>query len=86
MHTAQVSVMTRSVFTQLKQAHQLCLFLEISDLATMMHALVTSHLDYCNTLYVGLPLKTVWKLQVVQNATARLLPGASYREQITPLL
>ena len=41
-----------------------------SVVATATHALVISWLDYCNTLYMGLPLKSVQKLQWIQNATA----------------
>lgn len=38
--------------------------------------------DYCNTLYIGQPLKMVWKqLQLAQNATAPLLTGASRKCQ-----
>lgn len=29
----------------------------------IMRAIVISRLDYCNPIYVGLPLKNVWKLQ-----------------------
>ncbi|XP_067320958.1 uncharacterized protein [Anolis sagrei] len=57
-----------------------------SDLATVVHALVTSRLDYCNALYVGLPLKTARKLQLVQRAAAMLLTGAGRREHTSPLL
>ena len=78
--------MARSTFAQLKLVHQLCLFLEMLDLATVTHALVTSCLDYCNVLYVEWPLKMVQKLQLVKNSTARLLTGASYREHMTHLL
>ena len=45
------------------------------------HALVTPWLDYCNMLYVGLPLENVRKLQKVNQSTV-----AGYREHITPLL
>ena len=44
-------------------------------LTTLVHALVISRLDHCNALYVGLPLRLLRKLQVVQNAAARLLSG-----------
>ena len=82
---AQVLVVTRSAFAQLKLLCHLHLFLEMSDLASVTHALVTSRLDYYNTLYVGLPLKSVRKLHLVQRAAARLLTGAGYGEHITPL-
>ena len=45
---AQVLAVARSAFAQLKLVSQLHLFLEMSDLATVAHALVTSRLDYCN--------------------------------------
>ena len=55
----KVSAVARSAFAQLKLVCQLRLFLEMLDLATVTHALVTCRLDYCNMLYVRLPLKTV---------------------------
>ena len=78
--------MARSAFTQLKFVHQLHLFFEMSDLATVIYALVTTPLDYCNALYMGLPLKTIWKLHLIQNVTARGLIGACYRDHIMLLL
>ncbi|KAF7248327.1 putative uncharacterized transposon-derived protein F52C9.6 [Varanus komodoensis] len=72
---AQVTAVARSVFLQLRLIHQLRPFLENDCLATVTHALVTSRLDFCNALYVGLPLKTVQILQLVQNRAARLLTG-----------
>uniref|UniRef100_A0A803T8P4 Reverse transcriptase domain-containing protein n=1 Tax=Anolis carolinensis TaxID=28377 RepID=A0A803T8P4_ANOCA len=82
---AQVSAMAGRAFTQLKLVRQLRPYLVKSDLVMVVHALVTSRLDYCNALYVGLPLKTVRKLQLVQRSAARLITGASYRERSTPL-
>ncbi|XP_053112476.1 uncharacterized protein LOC128327575 [Hemicordylus capensis] len=83
---AQVEAVARGAFARLQLVHQLCPFLEKADLATVTHALVTSQLDYCNTLYVGLPLKNIQKLQLVQNAAARVLTGAAWWEHITPIL
>uniref|UniRef100_A0A803TL80 Reverse transcriptase domain-containing protein n=1 Tax=Anolis carolinensis TaxID=28377 RepID=A0A803TL80_ANOCA len=82
----QVSAVARGAFAQLRLVRQLRPFLGRSDLATVVHALVTARLDYCNALYVGLPLKTARKLQLVQRAAARLITGAAYRERTTPLL
>ncbi len=51
-----------------------------------MHAFVSSRLDYCNSLYVGISQSTLSRLQIVQNATARLLTGSQKRDHITPIL
>nr|GFC43941.1 hypothetical protein [Tanacetum cinerariifolium] len=74
---SQVAAVARGAFAQLRLVRQLRPYLDRADLATVTHALVTSRLDYCNALYVGLPLKTVRKLQLVQNAAARVVAGAS---------
>uniref|UniRef100_A0A803TAK2 Reverse transcriptase domain-containing protein n=1 Tax=Anolis carolinensis TaxID=28377 RepID=A0A803TAK2_ANOCA len=82
----QVSAVARGAFAPPRLVCQLCPYLGRSDLAMVVHALVTSRLDYCNALYVGLPLKTARKLQLVQRTAARLITGAAYRERTTPLL
>lgn len=61
-------------------------FLERKDRATISHALVTSSLNYCNALHVGLPWETAWKLQFVQNVADHALMRASNFERITPIL
>ncbi|KAF7251651.1 hypothetical protein EYD10_02851 [Varanus komodoensis] len=83
---AQVTAVARSAFLQLRLIHQLRPYLENDCLATVTHALVTSRLDFCNALYVGLPLKTVRILQLVQNRAARLLMGTGRYVHMTPVL
>jgi len=41
--------------------------------ATLVHAFVTSHVDYCNALYAGAPKTVTDKLQRVLNAAARVV-------------
>ncbi|KAF7236359.1 hypothetical protein EYD10_16898 [Varanus komodoensis] len=67
---------------KLRLIYQLRPYLENDCLVTVTHALVTSRLDLCNTLYVGLPLKTVRILQLVQNRAARLLTGTGRKDNI----
>ena len=52
----------------------------------LIHAFVTSHLDYCNGLYVGLPNSTLAPLQRIQNTAARLVTKTRKHEHITPIL
>ena len=73
-------------FFHLYQAWQLAPYLSTSDLATVIHATVTSRLDFCNSLYTELPLNLLRKLQLVQNAAAWVLTGTQWRAHITPVL
>ncbi|XP_025023662.1 all-trans retinoic acid-induced differentiation factor isoform X1 [Python bivittatus] len=52
---------------------QLCPFMDWKAQLTVNQALVTSCLDYCNILYLGLTLKTNQKLQLVQNGVAEAI-------------
>ena len=71
----QVSSVVRSAHFRLWRIAQLHPYLDVGMLTTLVHILVVSRLDYCNALSMGLPLRLTWKLQMVQNATARLLTG-----------
>ncbi len=64
----------------------ICLSYSLKDLQTAIHAFITSRLDYCNLLYLGLPKSSLNRLQLVQNAAARLITGTRKREHITPVL
>ena len=47
---------------------------------TLVHALVILKINYCNAVYMGLPLKAVWKLKKVQITVARLVSGPSEQQ------
>ncbi len=49
-------------------------------------AFMTSRLDYCNALLGGCPASSVNKLQIVQNAAARVLTRSRKYDHITPIL
>lgn len=65
----QVTAMSRGSFGQIHLVHQLYPLLDWKAMLTVTQALVISWLDYCNMLYLGLPLKTIWKFQLFQNVT-----------------
>ena len=52
----------------------------------LIHAFVTSRLDYCNGLLYGVPECQIKKLQRVMNASARLIYCAPKFCHITPIL
>ena len=50
------------------------------------NALVSSRLDYCNSLFRSLSSRNTTRLQYVQNALARFVTGASKYTHITSTL
>ena len=52
----------------------------------LIHAFVTSRLDYCNSLLSGISNYHLKKLQIIQNSAARLVTRTKRRESITPVL
>ena len=55
-------------------------------LRNLIHAFISSRLDYCNALFTGLTKQVLHKLQLVQNAAARILTRTKKFEHITPVL
>ena len=52
----------------------------------LVHAFVLCHIDFCNSLIFGLPQQQTRKLQVLQNAAARLVTRTRKYDSITPVL
>ncbi len=52
----------------------------------MIHAFITTRLDYCNSLYYGVNSSSIGHLQLVQNAAVRLLTRSKKIDCITPIL
>ena len=50
------------------------------------HALISSKLDYCNSLLPGLPKYEIQRYQHIMNSAARLISGTGESDHITPVL
>ena len=57
-----------------------------SAVAQIVHALVTSRLDYCNSLLYGIPDTRLQRLQRIQNIVCRIVCRAPKQVHVTPLL
>lgn len=56
------------------------------DAETVVHAFITSCLNYCNSLFYGLPNKFLNRLQLIQNSAARVLTFTKTSAHITLVL
>ncbi len=65
----QVSHVTKTAFFHLRNIAKLRNMLSVSDAEKLVHAFMTSRLDYCNALLGGCPASSINKLQIVSMQT-----------------
>ena len=68
-----VSNICRSIHINIRKIRRIRKYLTYEAVKTLVQCTVTVRLDYCNSLYCGLPLKTIKKQQLAQKAAARLI-------------
>ena len=85
---SQISKSVKSANYNLRNIRAVRNYLHVTPQATeqLIHAIVSSYLDNCNSLFFGLPKYQISKLQKVQNAAARLVTKSKLSASITPIL
>lgn len=78
-----VGNIVKACFFELRQLRYVMRTISKANLRVLLHAFVTSRLDYCNALLAAQPKTLIDKLQSVQNAAARLYAGVSRRSHVT---
>ena len=73
-------------FRGLYNIRQIRKFLTVQSTKTLVHAFISSCLDYCNALLFGLPKYQLDRLQKVQNDAARVIFQIPKFDYITPAL
>ena len=82
-----ISSICKTSYYQIRQLRQVRSSLDTDSAIILANSLVSSKLDYCNSLYYGLPATSLDKLQRVQNSLARVVvPSVRRHHHITPTL
>ena len=81
-----VSKVVQSAWVGVRKVGHLRKFLNPLSSEKLVHAFITSHLDYCNSLLFGLPDKDISRLQRIQNASARIIKCTKRSDSISRLL
>ncbi len=82
-----ISNISKTAFCHLRNLSKVRCFLSRSHSEKLAHAFISSKLDYCSSLFAGLPQYSLNRLQFIQNAEARVLNSNSKKsEHITPIL
>ncbi|XP_068191806.1 uncharacterized protein [Antennarius striatus] len=81
-----IKEVTKIAFFHLRNISKIRSSLAMADAEILIHAFVSSRLDYCNVLLSGLPRSRTRGLQMVQNTAARILTKTRKFDHITPVL
>jgi ribonuclease P/MRP protein subunit RPP40 len=71
--TRHINLLCRSCYYQLRQLKVVSRSLSFNAASTLVHSFVVSRLDYCSTLYHGLPADRIACLERVLRSAARLV-------------
>ena len=82
----QIKHLCKVCYLQLRSIYPIRKYLNAEAVKTLLHAFVTSRLDYGNGLLYGIPKYMVKRLQLIQNTAARLVVQANRYSHITPIL
>ena len=83
---AHITKACQTAYFHLHNIRRIRKFLSQEATCTIVHAFITSQIDYCNSLMNGLPGSLIKKLQRVQNTAARLVLDLRKYDRITPAL
>jgi len=81
-----VRSVVHSCFYQLQQLRSVRRSMTTDARRTLASAFIASRVDYCNAVLYRVSVQVTCRLQIVLNAAARLVVGASRRDHILPVL
>ena len=82
----QINSVSKSCHFHIRDIRRIRHLLPLSTATALANSLVSSKLDYCNSLYSGISQTNLNKLQRIQNSLARVITNTSKYQHITPTL
>ena len=82
----QIKSVSKSCHFHIRDIRRIRHLLPLSAATALANSLVSSKLDYCNSLYSGISQVNLNKLQRIQNSLARVITNTSKYQHITPIL
>jgi len=74
------------LYYHFRRIRQIRRFIDERSLRLLVHAFITSRLDYCNGLFANCRVAVRQRLQRIQNSAARLVCAEPAFSHVTPLL
>ena len=82
----QINSVSKSCHFHIRDIRRIRHLLPFSAATALANSLVSSKLDYCNSLYSGISQSNLNKLQRIQNSLARVITNTSKYQHIPPTL
>ena len=82
----QINSVSKSCHFHIRDVRRIRHLLPRSAATALANSLVSSKLDYCNSLYSGISQSNLNKLQRIQNSLVRVITNTSKYQHITPTL
>ena len=83
---AHITSICQTCYYHLRNIGAIRCYLDTDTAAQLIHAFVTSKLDYCNSILFGLSNKSLSRLKKIQNTAVRIITMCNIRSNITPHL
>ena len=84
--TSHITNMCRAYYYHLKDLRCIRKFPSVDTAALLANSMISSRLDYCNSLLYGISKYNVAKLQKIQNALCRIVFRLDRTSRVTPFL
>ena len=81
-----ISSVCRCTYFHLSNIGRIQHLLSHDATAQLIHALISTCIDYCNSVLCNLPKSSISRLQIIQNYNARILTKTHCRDHITEVV